>query len=344
MMFMKQQLCIIFLGEVRVEFQGEVFQQQLVKSAPSYVVKAIPAQVIVGQETAEIDGREIVFHLRGYPPDILLIQCVVDVENLFQPDIFNLEAKLNDQVQMILKEYGGDIDYSEDYSIFIVTDYEGEPEQFLEHAPIIASLLKSERMELDPKEVDYTLKAQIKYAKNDLTIIDWDGAIVFDPVPADTAEDIELLTLANLQLLRHRILDRQLEEQLRQMSNIVLERTGRNMLIADRQLVNNLKEIIRIRMSSISQLQRLERDIKLIGDWYSARYYDLASNKFKIEEWRKAIRSKLESLEDIYAVIAENFSVSAKHRAEWAQIIAFFILQVGWFIIIILEFFYFTRD
>jgi hypothetical protein len=342
---MKQQLCTILLGEVRVEFQGEVFQQQLIKSAPSYAAKAIPSQVIVGQEVADIDGKQVTFTLRGYPPDILVIQSVIDVENLFQRDIFDLEAKIFQQSQNILKEYGGDIDYSEDYSLFIVTDYEGEPEQFLnKNASIIASLLKSERTELDPNEVEYTLKSQIKYAKNDLTIIDWDGAVVFDPVPADISEDLELLTLANLQLLRHRILDRQLEDQLRQMSNIVLERTGRNMLVADKHLMNNLKEIIRIRMSSISYLQRLERDIKLIGDWYSARYYDLASSKFKIEEWRKAIRSKLESLEDIYGIIAENFSVSAKHRAEWAQIIAFFILQVGWFIIIILEFFYFTRD
>lgn len=342
---MKQNLCTILLGEVRVEFLGEVFQQQLKKSAPSYAAKAIPSQILVGQEVAEVAGREITFSLRGYPPDILLIQSIVEVDNLFQRTIFDLEAQIFQKSQNILKQYGGDIDYSEDYSIFIVTDYEGEPEQFLDkNAPIIASLLKSERSELDPNEVSYTLKSQIKYAKNDLTIIDWDGAIVFDPIPADVSEDLEILTLANLQLLRHRILDRQLEDQLHQMSNIVLERTGRNMLVADTHLVNNLKEIIRIRMSSISYLQRLERDIKLIGDWYSARYYDLASNKFKIEEWRKAIRSKLESLEDIYAIIAENFSVSAKHRAEWAQIIAFFILQIGWFIIIILEFFYFTRD
>jgi hypothetical protein len=340
---MKQQLCTILLGEVKVEFQGEVFQQHLIKSAPAYAAKAIPAQVILGQESVDVDGKQVIFNLRGYPPDILLIQSVIDVENIFHRNIFDLEANIYQQSQNILKKYGGDVDYSEIYSVFIVTDYEGEPEQFLEHAPLLASLLKSERLELDPNEVAYTLKAQIKYAKNDLAIIDWDGAVIFDPVRDDTTEDLELLTLANLQLLRHRILDRQLEEQLEQMSKIVRERTGRNMLVPDKNLVENLKEIIRIRMSSISYLQRLERDIKLIGDWYSARFYELASTKLKIDEWRKAIRGKLESLEDIYAIIAENFSVSAKHRAEWIQIIAFFILQIGWFIILILEFRYFTR-
>ena len=92
----------------------------------------------------------------------------------------------------------------------------GEPEQFLENASVMASLLKSEKLELDAKEVKYTLDAQIKYAKNDLAIIDWDGAFLFDP-SGDIEEEIELLTLANLQLLRHRILDRQLDQRLTRM-------------------------------------------------------------------------------------------------------------------------------
>ena len=104
-----------------------------------------------------------------------------------------------------------------------------------------------------------------------------------------------------------------------------------------------MKETMEIRMVSISELQRLERDVKLIGDWYSARFYELAAAKFKIEEWRKAIRGKLESLEDAYSVVVENFTVSAKHQAEWVQIIAFFILQVGWLVLIVLELFQIFR-
>jgi hypothetical protein len=108
-------------------------------------------------------------------------------------------------------------------------------------------------------------------------------------------------------------------------------------------LAQKLKETIEIRMVSISELQRLERDIKLIGDWYSARFYELATAKFKIDDWRKTIRSKLESLEDTYSLVVENFTVSAKHRAEWVQIILFFVLQLGWFILLVIEFLRFTR-
>jgi hypothetical protein len=104
-----------------------------------------------------------------------------------------------------------------------------------------------------------------------------------------------------------------------------------------------MKETMEIRMVSISELQRLERDVKLIGDWYSARFYELAAGKFKIEEWRKTIRGKLESLEDAYSVVIENFTVSAKHQAEWIQIILFFILQIGWLVLIVIEYLHFTK-
>lgn len=44
----------------------------------------------------------------------------------------------------------------------------------------------------------------------------------------------------------------------------------------------------------------------------------------RADEWRKAIRGKLESIEDVYSIVAENFAVSTQHRVEWIQIIAFF--------------------
>jgi hypothetical protein len=338
---MRQQLITLVLGEVSRKVRGEIFKPALVKSAPAYSETAVPRQVVIGQEAVVVDGRSITFHLRGYAPDVLLIEARTDVDSLFKPDVFALEESMYREARRILEARGGKRTLSEEYSVFTVAGYEGAPEQFLAHAPIMASLLKSERFELDPKEIEHTMRAQIKYAMNDLAILDWDGAFVFDP-EGDFEEDIELLVLANLQLLRHRILDYQLDERLARLAELVHRRTGRRPF-AQGEVAHDFRESIQLRTTSISELQRLDREIKLIGDWYSARFFELASAKFRIDSWRSAIRSKLESLEDIYSIVVENFTVSTKHRAEWLQIIAFFILQVGWFILIILEFLYFTR-
>jgi hypothetical protein len=198
-------------------------------------------------------------------------------------------------------------------------------------------------LDLDPQEVQYTLGSKIKYGNNDLSIIDWDGAFLFDPA-GDIEEDLELLTLANLQLLRHRILDHQLDGRLARMAELVHNIPVSGLRLRGKEMAEKMKETMEIRMGAISELQRLERDIKLIGDWYSARFYELAAAKFKIDEWRKTIRSKLESLEDTYSLVIGNFTVSIKHRAEWAQIIAFFILQIGWAFLLIIELLRFMRS
>ena len=338
---MRQQLIALLLGEVDREVRGEIFPSAPGKSKPVYYETAVPRQVIIGEEPASIDGRRITFRVRGYAPDVLLIEARLDVESLFDQGTFGLEEKIYREAYRILEEQGGSRLFSEEYSIFTVSGYQGPPEPFLEHASVMASLLKSEGLDLDPKEVERTLEAQIKYGMNDLAIVDWDGAFLFD-AEDDFDEDIELLVLANLQLLRHRILDRQLDERLLRLSEVMAKTAG-GRSFRRRELAADLREIIAIRTSAISALQRLERNVKLIGDWYSARLFGLASAKFRLESWRASIRTKLESVEDLYSMVAENFSVSTQHRVEWYQIIAFFVLQVGWFLLIILEFWYFTR-
>jgi hypothetical protein len=338
----RQRLITLVLGKVTKELAGEVFTSAIVKSSPMYYKAAMPKQVIVGQENCVIGGQSVTFYLRGFQPDVLLIQAMLDVDNLFQKNTFELEKQAYDYSHQILKSFGGDLLFSEEYSIFAVTNYEGSPEQFLNCQDIIASLLKSEELlKLDPQEVQYTLGSRIKYADNDLAIIDWDGAFLFDP-NGDIDECLELLTLANLQLLRHRILDSQIDTRLTRMAEFVHNIPAGGKL-SSKELSQKIKETMEIRMVSISELQRLERDVKLIGDWYSARFYELAAAKFKVEEWKKAIRGKLESLEDAYSVVIENFTVSAKHRAEWIQIILFFILQIGWLVLIVIEYLHFTK-
>ena len=206
----------------------------------------------------------------------------------------------------------------------------------------IAAFLKSEKQPLDEKEIEYTLSKQIKYAKDDLVIVDWDGAFVFDTV-GQIDDIIDLFQTANLQLLRYRTLDSELDERLRKVTKFARVPNTKTMIFNRKELAKAFREVIEVRGQAIADFEAIDRDIKLIGDWYSARLYDLVSKKFKLEEWRKTIQSKLESLEDIYTIVAENFSISRHQLLELIQIILFFVLQIGWFALIILEFFYFTK-
>lgn len=340
---MKQELTTLVLGEVPKAIRGSVFRAPSAKSGPHYFPSSVPHLVTIGEEKRKVDDREITFAILGYAPYILVIQATIGTEDIFNKEkVSAWEQKLYAESYKILKKRGGNDEWSEMYSIFAVSGYTGAPEQFLEHAPAMAALLKSETVDLDPKEVEYTISTQIKYAKHDLSIIDWDGAFLFD-VEGDFGLAVELLTLANYQLLRHRLLDRRLDEQLERIMKVVNAAETDKKFLSDKSLVKDVKSILRRRLTWISAFESIERDIKLIGEWYSARFYDIASRKMKVNEWRATIKDKLDSLEDIYSTLLENFTITSKERAEWVETIAWFVLQAGWFILIVLEFLYYTK-
>jgi len=322
------------LAEVPKVKGGEVFQAKSLQSAPHYFPQAIPQQFIVDKESSK-DGH---FLIKAYHPNIILVETTAEVESIFSDAAFELREKLIDSCQKIIKKRGGQFESSEEYAIGIVSDYKGDPEQYLQFSPRIAGFLKSEKLVLDENEVAYTLASQIKYAKNDLIIVDWDGAFIFEPT-GDVEAIVELLELANLQLLRHRILDDDLDQRLKKISKIMQNIDGGKLVFKRKELANAFKEVLELRSKSILEFDALERELKLVGDWYYARLYDLAAKKFKLSTWRDAIKEKLDSLEDVYTIVSENFSISRLHFLEMIQIILFFVLQAGWLILIVFEFY-----
>lgn len=311
------------------------------KSAPHYFEKTVPSQYVLGTEKIKIGEREVELLAKTYHPDAILVEASLEIADVFANDIFELKEKLFDACYELAKKKGAKEEPSEEYTVYQISGYEGDPELFLKNsAQKIAGLLKSEKLELDDKEVEHTLSFHLKYAKDDLIIVDWDGAFAFDP-DGEFAETIELLELANYQLLRYRIFDEDLDERLKKASKLTQAETGR--WFRTKEVTQAFREMVKIRSQSLSQFESMEREIKLIGDWYSARLYDLLSKKFRLGEWRNSIRDKIESLEDVYGIVSENLGASRMQVLELIQIGAFFILQIGWFTLIILEFFYFTR-
>ncbi len=337
-----QKIISFILAETHKVSGGEVLGIPQSESAPHYFGKSVPKQVLIGVEEHKIKDKKVKFEIKAYLPNIILVEGQVEVSNIFGEEAFELREALIDECHKVVKKRGGKFDASEEYSIGIVAGYEGEPEQFFQYGTQIASFLKSEKLPLDENEVQYTLSSHIKYAKNDIVIVDWDGAFVFDPY-GEYESIIELLQIANLQLLRYRILDAELDERLKKVEKMTKGRIGKVEWWNNRSLKQAFHDVINLRSTSVAEFEAIDREIKLIGEWYSARLYDLAAKKMKFDSWKSSIKEKLDSLEDAYSIVAKNFSMSRTHFLEFIQIILFFVLQVGWFVLIILEFTAYTK-
>lgn len=344
---MKQRIITFIVTPTKDNKKGrEVSPILSVKRAPHYFEKTVPTQFILNEKEVLIDKLPVKLITKIYYPDFLLIEAIVEVKDVFAENILEIKYKLRELCYEVANKNGSNAEITEEYSIYQIYDYKGNPETtFLKNNESkIANLLKSEKIDLDEKEVEYTLASKLKYGKKDLVIVDWDGAFVLDPA-GGFDETIELLEIANYQVMRYRALAHKLNERMGQVGRLLepIKKNSRFLLWPTKEITNEFKEIIRVRSESISQFETLEGEITLIGDWYSARLYTLISKKFQLDNWRNVVKEKLESLEDIYSIASENLGMSKVQRLELVQIWGFFILQIGWLVLIILEFFYFTR-
>lgn len=303
------------------------------KRAPHYYEKTVPPQLIVSQKEITVGASPGTLALKMYHPDTLLAEAHFELDDPFANGVLDFKERVIALCREELASAGAkDIeDFSEEYSVFAASGYQGDPEKILARKKDkIAGLLKSESLQLAPQEIEYTLSVQLKYGKNDLVIVDWDGAFLFDP-DGDFASTVELLELANFQLLKYRLLGAELDKRMRHIADIFRRLPEKKAVLFGRKEVRDaMQNIIKIRSVSLFDFEGLERDIKLIGDWYSARLYDLVAKKFKFEEWRRASERKLNALETVYSLASERFSLSP----ERLQLIGWFVLLFGWGVIL----------
>jgi len=322
------KLVVFLFGETGMNLEtSDIVEIKTGKSAPSYP-DVIPKQKVIKVEQRRSDGVEIDFLVKAYLPDVVVVEASLDMDDILSDSTLELKRSLINECRKVLGEFGCDPQFDEEYSVYCISGYSGDPEVYLSlYGDKIAAFLKNERIQLDEEEVQSTLSTYLKYGKDDITIVDWDGAFIFDS-SGDFDSNIELFEIANLQLLKSRILDYDLDER--------LEKTLRLMGVSKRlpiiragEVRRVVKEIIEIRTQSILESEAVERNIKLIGDWYSAKLYSLISKKFHLDSWKAEIKEKLDTLEDVYTMATENFSVSYRATLE-------FIILGGWLLLLIL--------
>jgi len=321
-------LVVFMIGQTCMNLEAtEVVEIKAIRSAPSYP-DVVPKQKIIKQEMRAVNGREVGFLVKAYLPDVLVVEASAEVNDVLDDSTTDLKRGLVAECRTILSEFTCNKEFDEEYSVYCISGYQGDPEVYLSlYGDKIVAFLKNESEPLDEEEVSATLASHLKYGKDDITIVDWDGAFIFDSA-GDFKSNIELFEIANLQLLRSRILADDLDRRLEKTLNLL--RTPKKMpLIRSRDIRKVLKEIIEIRTQSILESETIEHNIKLIGDWYSARLYSLIAKKFHLEAWATDIKEKLDMLEDVYTMATENFSISYRATIE-------FVILAGWFVLLLL--------
>jgi len=210
--------------------------------------------------------------------------------------------------------------YTEDYVIFQITDFDSpEPlETFpARHAQAITRILRAEKEALSEGEVSDALAARIAYGPGDLTLIDWNAALIVDR----EAEDVRaVLEFANVELLEMRFLDRQLDEALDGAYDVVSAGRWRA-LRPPAAWRTDLRKIGEMQVDAAILFERVTNALKLLGDQYLARVHTLASHRFHLPEWNASILRKIETIESIYRKVHDRAASLRMEVLEWIIVV-----------------------
>lgn len=217
-------------------------------------------------------------------------------------------------------------DFVEDYSIFQIEAFTTPCEAaslWANHAQTVAQILRAEPHALSQQEIADATALRLSFGPNDATILDTDAALLFDPEGDDVRAVIEF---ANTQLLEMRFLDQRLDDALDRAYETLGRRPAPFSALG--LWGQELRGLARLQLDAAILFEQVTNALKLIGEQYLARVYSLASRRFHLAEWDAIITRKLQTIDGIYAKMADRAATRRMEALEWIIIvlIAFSIL------------------
>ncbi len=205
----------------------------------------------------------------------------------------------------------------EAYTVFCLIELGAQKntgDWFIENRRNIAALLTENKLGvLSDQQTDDVMRIQLSYSNNDIAIIDWDAALVVD-LTGYLDDTIYVLELANLQLEEYKIMDQRLDRYLNKAyEDIRKQKFG---LLGPHSKVLRSLRTLRVDVTKLND--EVTHITKFFGDWYLARVYLGARERFHIDKWRNSVAERLTQLDALYSVVHTEVS---NLRMLWLEVI-----------------------
>ncbi len=244
-------------------------------------------------------------------------------------DLYDNATLLTDsrrRVEVLLEEIREAIDkpnvasFVEDYMIFRLIPQAGlQAKDWLgwSRDEELAQILRSEQAALSREEIEDATACRISFGTEDLTLIDWNAALV---IGREMGDILAVLEFANVELLEVRYLDRQLDAALDQAYDALAKRRWRRLRWPG-TFESDLRRVAQLQVDSAILFERVTNALKLLGDQFLDRAYRLTSQRFRAAAWDASIIRKLQTLDSIYGKMADLTATRRMEALEWIIII-----------------------
>lgn len=295
-----------------------------------------PVTVELGEERIKIGPQDFRVRFTGKVYDLGVVSLIMQI--FLPPDasyntIRDLAIYLseNDEIEEIFHAKLAEIQKSlgkamihpglrsaeeEDYTLFFFQewrqDWDPVPLLLAEPEPVSTQIRKE------------TLQHSFSYGPDDLAIITWASALVYDKTGSHDIPD--LLEFALTQLLELRYYDNLLSEEMSQMYDAIeeAERVTRFRRLGQyRHILNRLMELV-VEINEI--MERIQNSLKVTEDVFYARVYGAALSVFRTRAWVESIQRKL-------SVVMQNYSMLSNRLVNQQSIV----LEIAIVVLFLLE-------
>jgi hypothetical protein len=195
------------------------------------------------------------------------------------------------------------------------------------HGARIAQVVRGDTGHLAESECNEVLQSRISYYANDLAVIGWNAAFIYDSTSgAEMA--IHLLEYANSQLLEFRYYDELLTRELDRVYTLLDEGTG---FFARWRLARSATRLNTVVLDVAELTEHVDNAIKFLSDMFSARLYKMAAFKVGVPDYKDLVTRKLRNAEELYRFMVDQFNQSRGFLLEVTVVIILVIELVALF-------------
>jgi hypothetical protein len=203
----------------------------------------------------------------------------------------------------------------EDYVIFFLEDVKGitKTSELPERADLPRLLIAETANNLSARSRASILENGIfQYTDDDLAVIDWNSAVVVEPT--GSKEVPEVLEFALTHMLEMRYYDELIDTKLTILYDSIEESRGR---FFTNQFTHLSKEASTRYIEFSEFIERVDNSFKVVGDFYLAKIFRAAGEKFSMPEWETNISRKINLFSSLSELLQGEVNVN---RSLWLEV------------------------
>jgi hypothetical protein len=208
----------------------------------------------------------------------------------------------------------------EDYLLGIVHAFhEAIPVGTMHERIDLVPLLSGEQRPLSEQARRDLLQQRFSYYADDLVVLTWDRAFIYEP--RSDSDVVDILEVANAQLLEMRFYDELLDAELPRMYDMVEAAHHAGNPLASRRFADLARKLYTLVAEVTEVTEKVDNALQVTEDVYLARVYASALDLFRVRHVSGAVDRKLSIIRDTYAALYEEASGKRAELLEIAIIV-----------------------